>query len=146
MIFIFRRFAIIAFAFFVKEGIVQLTAIGSLSVCVLFYVGFTWCFKNVLSNLYVILNEGIYLIIVFLLFRHLMFEPDDTFTYINRTATSAWALNIIYGISLIASKVLRKFHKNKSAKVANMVGITSVEKINVDSGWFKNFTSSTNTI
>lgn len=121
-------------------------AIASLSVCVLFYVGFTWCFKNHLSNLYVIINEGIYLIVVFLLFRHLLFEPDDTFTHICRAVTAAWALNIIYGISLVASKVLKKFHKNKSAKIANLAVITSVEKINVDSGWFKNFTSPTSTI
>ena len=56
------------------------------------------------------------------------FSGADTSKHMMRVVTAAWALNIVYGVSILVYKILAKiFMKKKHAKVYDEQNITAFE-------------------
>lgn len=122
LFYVSRRFLMIVFAVFVDSGTLQLVISFIFSLGVLFYTATTMCFKNLISNIYVILNELLYIVTVFLVFYHTLSIESGSQAgtqHIMRSVTAAWALNIIYNVSLVLHKFILKRLRPKNAKVAD---------------------------
>lgn len=117
LLFILRRVSMAIFTIYIQNPVLQLMSIATFSVCILFYVSFTRCFKKSVSNYFMIFNEVIYLLIVILLLKHLLISSNYTYDYISNTVIAAWALNIFYGLALLSSKLISRVFKQKSAKI-----------------------------
>ena len=130
LLYIARRLFITSAALFLENGPVQLTTSFIFSLSVLSYTLFTMCFKNLISNIYTITNEVLHLVTLILLFNQTLETTSDPQNYsdlIIRTVTAAWALNILYNVTLLASRFKQKFFRAKLAKVADIGVLTSNE-------------------
>lgn len=128
LLYVSRRFSTIIFAVFVDSGTLQLVISFIFSLSILFYTLTTMCFKNLISNIYVILNELLYIITIFIAFYHTLSINSGSqagTSHIIRSVTAAWVLNIIYNVSLLLQKYIQKCFRPKNAKVtdANIISL-----------------------
>jgi hypothetical protein len=131
LIYVMRRLFLVFFAVFVEEGIMQVMVCFCFSILLFIYVLATRCFKNPVSNFYVLVNETLAFITSVLLMLHLIgrnFSGEDTKKHVVRVVIAAWALNILYGVVVLGYKFgVKVVFKKKHAKVQDVNSLTIFE-------------------